>query len=319
MEIQKGSIFRRYFSEEPFEDRFLKDSRHSVDVLIPIIHTNECWKSNLLSIFREIPVNRLLIGDGGCKDDSLTIVKEFPRVVICDHRNFKSLGFSIRKLVEEVKTDWFIYLHSDVFLPDGWFDSMYIHQKKYDWFECEQNITVMVEYLREFKKSTRGFGFGGSHMGRRAAFEKALPHIEDDYLYRNEDIIIRTLVQNQGFKWGIVEDVFHYHQEMFKASSSGRRLKSVNYQLEMNPKEEIRMNSMQAKGFIKYLNPFPVIIDEMQICIGRLLELNELDWNDFIKWVEETNPNWLPYLKKRVFLLKKFKSFIRRLGRWVFS
>ena len=66
---EEASIFSRYFGAEPFADRFATDSARALDVIIPIVHTNELWRSNLTSIYREIPVNRLLIGDGGCIDE----------------------------------------------------------------------------------------------------------------------------------------------------------------------------------------------------------------------------------------------------------
>ena len=57
------------------KDRFEDKSLVPVDVIIPIIHTTTLWKANLQSIYREIPVNRLIISDGGCIDNSLEIAK----------------------------------------------------------------------------------------------------------------------------------------------------------------------------------------------------------------------------------------------------
>src|SRR5690349_4286459 len=89
------SIFARYYTDEPFVDRRATDAAGAVDVIIPVIHTNEMRRANLRSIYREIPVNRLLLGDGGCIDDSLEVACEFPRVQVLDHRSFKSLGYSL--------------------------------------------------------------------------------------------------------------------------------------------------------------------------------------------------------------------------------
>src|SRR5262245_27577412 len=116
--------FRKYFDNPPFVDRLNADPGLAVDVIIPVLHTNELWQANLLSVYREIPVSRLLLGDGGCVDDTIEVARKFPRVEVFDHRAFKSLGFSIRRLIEEVQSEWFIYLHSDVYLPEGWFDNM---------------------------------------------------------------------------------------------------------------------------------------------------------------------------------------------------
>jgi hypothetical protein len=130
------SIFQRYYRPEPFADRFARDPSGAIDVIIPVIHTNELWAKNLTSIYRDVPVNRMLISDGGCKDDSIAVVAKFPRVTVYDHRAYKTLGYCLRKLIESVETEWFIYLHSDVYLPEGWFDAMRRHQPEYDWFGC---------------------------------------------------------------------------------------------------------------------------------------------------------------------------------------
>ena len=71
----------------------------------------------------------------GCIDDTIAIAREFPRAHVFDHHKFTSLGFSLRRLIEEVETPWFVYLHSDVRLPEGWFDAMSAAQEKFDWFE----------------------------------------------------------------------------------------------------------------------------------------------------------------------------------------
>src|SRR5436190_88090 len=113
--VAPDSIFREYYREHNFVDRFETDRSAAVDVIIPVIHTNELWKANLFSLYREIPIHKLFIGDGGCIDNSIDVVKKFPRVEILDHRAYKTLGYSLRKLIEAVEADWFIYVHSDVY------------------------------------------------------------------------------------------------------------------------------------------------------------------------------------------------------------
>src|SRR5437016_2060726 len=107
--LEPFSIVRWLSQQEVFSDRFASGREGAVDVLIPVMHTNEMWGRNLISIYREIPVNRLLLGDGGCIDQTIEIAKKFPRLVVDDHRGFTSLGYSIRKLIERVETEWFVY------------------------------------------------------------------------------------------------------------------------------------------------------------------------------------------------------------------
>ncbi len=291
----KKSIFGGYYIHPPLVDRYANDAKDAVDVIIPVIHTNELWRVNLLSYYREIPIRRLLIGDGGCVDDSLQVVKEFPRVEILDHSNYKSLGYSIRKLIETVDTEFFVYLHSDVFLPEGWFDAMQKYQNTYDWFECRQRITALVEYDLNDNTSR---ALSGSQMGRRQAFEQVLSKIDDDFLYRNEDIILAGLIKEDGKKYGRVNDVFHYHQVMYKESAWTRWVKSVNFELEISREEEVRAAMMQVKGLVKYLAPEIRHVPGIVANVDRLQELGEMDWKEFMQWVKQINPDWLPLISK---------------------
>ena len=84
------SIFTKYYSRSSFLDRFGADPDAAVDVIIPLLTVNEYFHTNLSSVYAEIPVNRLLIGDGGCNDETLQILSEFPRVELIDQKNNKT-------------------------------------------------------------------------------------------------------------------------------------------------------------------------------------------------------------------------------------
>jgi hypothetical protein len=311
---QSDSIFRRYYADEAFVDRFVVEPESSVDVIIPVIHTNELWETNLRSIYREIPVNRLLIGDGGCVDDSIEVVSKFPRVKVFDQREYKTLGYSLRKLIEAVETEWFVYLHSDVYLPEGWFSAMRQHQPEYDWFGCPMRHTVMVEYSLAYQDRP----YFGSQMGRKGAFQQ-VARIDDDYVYRQEEFVLSDLVERAGFKHGKVEDTFHYHQTMHKPSPWSRKVRSVEINTDLSPEEEVRTHTMQAKGIIKYLEPNNSWVTySVAASVNRLFELGELNssnWPEFKQWVVETNPNWVPYLPKSRPMRKRVRAFLSRLLR----
>jgi hypothetical protein len=289
------SNFHQFFTPEALADRLLTEPEEGVDVLIPVRHTNVLWKSNLLSIYRDIPVNRLLIGDGGCIDDSLDVARELPRVIIFDHSAFVSLGYSIRKLIEAVETEWFIYLHSDVYLPTGWYNRMVEHRHEYDWIESSQHFSVLVDYPLDYSNVDRPYS--GGQMGRKQTFKDILPLIDDDYLYRNEDIILAKLVDRFGFNYGRVDDVFHYHQIMEKRSASSRRMKSVSVNVETSRQEKVRTHVMQARGLIKYLEPDQRMVRDVRKNVEILLELGALDWGEFRQWVLEANPVWWKHLR----------------------
>ena len=83
-------IFARYYAKEEFVDRYASRPEGAVDVIIPVLASNELWEKNLISIYREIPVNRLLLGDGGCADDTIAIARKFPRLQVLDHTSYKT-------------------------------------------------------------------------------------------------------------------------------------------------------------------------------------------------------------------------------------
>jgi len=288
------SIFEEYYSPQTFVDRFATDAARAVDVIIPVIHTNELWRANLVSIYREIPVRTLIVGDGGSIDGSLKVLEDFPRVRVLDHRAYKSLGFSLRAMIEAVEADWFVYLHSDVYLPAGWFDAMAARQADYDWFGSAMQHTIMVEYPNDFGERP----WAGSQMGRTAKFRPAISVIDDDYVYRQEDFVLSDIVARAGGREGRVADTFHYHQTIRKPSPTARKIKSVKLDLEMSRDEEIRTWDTQARGIVKYLHPgSPWLEHELAVSVHRLVRLGAVTEADFDRWTAATNPAWLPYLR----------------------
>lgn len=310
---ESRSIFSRYFADEPFADRYTREPGGAVDVIIPVLHTNELWAKNLTSIYREIPVNRLLLGNAGCVDDTLTVARKFPRVQVFDHTAYKSLGYSIKELIKSVETDWFIYLHSDVYLPDGWFDTMRAHQDQYDWFGCPMRITALVEY----PVVNHNRPYAGSQMGRKAAFLPGLDRIDDDYVYRQEDFVLARIVEDGNFRHGRIEDTFHYHQMMPRSYGSGsraRKLQSVQIKEEIAPEEQFITLDTQARGTVKYLRPDPYQVEAVRENLWRLQKLGKLDLNEFRNWVARVNPEWLPHIP-RYLRAQRFLAFARFLFR----
>lgn len=310
-----GSIFHKYYHINKLVDRKILNNEDGIDVIMPILNTNELFEANLYSFYKEIPINRLLLGDGGSTDDSIEIAKKFPRVIIFDQKHLKTLGYRIRCLIDKVKTNWFIYLHSDVFLPEGWYDEMRKHQNEYDWYECFRKITILVEYNAHNQNIAKR-PYSGSQMGKTEAFKNI--KVDDDYLYRNEDIIFSELIESEGFKYGRIPDTFHYHQLIDKRGEKEPKFSKIIIEKERNPEWEKRTLNMQARGIIKYLQPKKqYLIDSINKLIPILEDLGGLDWLEFKKWVKETNPVWLKYIRKKGSLKQRIIQFaIKTYKRW---
>lgn len=292
--MKGDSIFRRYYKEEKFIDRKNFSDEEPIDVIIPLLNTNELFEKNLNSIYSEIPVNRLIIGDGGSTDDSLEILKKFPRVEIIDQTKNETLGYCIAELISLVETDWFIYLHSDVYLPENWYAEMKKNKDKYDWFESDSRITTLIKYDAGIKHTKRAYS--GGQMGKKEIFKEIIPKIDDDYLYRNEDIIFNELIKQEGFKYGRVLETYYYHQVMNKKGENEPEFERVDIRRFRDKKWEIDTFLKQVKGIIKYSRPKPYLISEINIPLKILMRYDALNIEEFIKWVKKTNIIWLKYL-----------------------
>jgi len=307
----KRTIFEEYYNQPTFQDRFLKEKELGVDVIIPVLNTNVLWKTNLYSFYREIPINNLLIGDGGCTDDTLEILNEFPRVKIINQLGYKSQGYSIKELMLNVETEYFIYLHADVYLPSGWFDSMYNYREKYDWFECFRKMTIQFEYPNYVAHSQER-AYSGSQFGRSDRMKKIINDvIDDDYLQRNEDIIFMELIRENGGTYGKIPDTFHYHQVTNKKGELEPHFESVNIVRKTDPVWEKKIFIMQYKGIIKYLQPKQYLINNVFLSILKLKNQQEFDWKEFKSWVKKTNPVWMKHINRRKFYGYQFKRTLK--------
>jgi len=304
-------IERRIFfstTKVEFIDRKILTNEEPVDVIIPIISSNLFFEQNLYSFYREIPINRLIIGDGGVIDDSKEILKKFPRVKIIDQKNLYSLGYRITELISIVETEWFIYLHADVYLPENWFDTMKKYQNTYDWYECDKQYVVFIEYKPSGLKSIER-ALSGSQMGRKKAFENIIPKIDDDYLYRNEDIILKELIFEEGFKYGRVFDTFHHHQITNQKVESDQ-IKNVI--VHKTQEKDFRTVNMQVRAIIKYCKPRKEFIRGVNLNLKFMFKRGYLNIKEFLKWVENTNKIWLKHLRIKDPLYIKILKIIKK-------
>jgi hypothetical protein len=308
------SIFKEYYKQEKFIDRYVDNSEDAVDVIIPVFHTNELWEKNLYSIFREIPIKRLLVSDGGVIDKSLEILANFPRVEVVNHKNFNTLGKCIAELIKLVETDWFIYLHSDVYLPNNWFDKMKINKNNFDWFGCPMNITVMINY--DLIAPDRPYA--GSQFGRKKAFMGLLDRIDDDFVYRQEDFVFEKIVKDNGYKTGKVDDIFHYHQVMVRNSNGFdfKKISRVDVITESSESEDKRILESYLKGIVKYLEPEESwAINAFEASCLETFKKEHESYYSLKKWIIKTNPNWIDLYSKLFFkyFFLKVKRYLKKI------
>src|SRR3972149_8788416 len=106
--------------EETVENQ-LKGIR--IDVVVLTKNSERLLRECLKSVYRNVPVKRLLIVDGYSTDGTIQIVNEFKEkhgnVVLIQDRGTR--GNARQLALDKVETEWFMFVDSDVILCDGWF------------------------------------------------------------------------------------------------------------------------------------------------------------------------------------------------------
>ena len=95
----------------------------NVDVVI-LTKNSERWLSESLeSVYENVPVNRLIVIDGNSTDRTLEVLSEFNKtygnIEIITQKG--SRGEARTRGIREVKTEWFMFVDSDVVLCKEWF------------------------------------------------------------------------------------------------------------------------------------------------------------------------------------------------------
>jgi len=94
-----------------------------VDVVIITKNSEHMLNECLKSVYKNVPVNRLIIVDGYSTDKTLEIVREFQKkhgnILVLQDRGTRATAR--QKGIGQVKTEWFMFVDSDAVLCKDWF------------------------------------------------------------------------------------------------------------------------------------------------------------------------------------------------------
>ena len=283
------------------------------DIVMPIKNTNGLFKYNLTSIYRHIPVNRLLVGDAGCDDNSLEVLEDFPRVNVYDHKHFKTSGVCIADLISKVQTEHFFYLHADIFIPDSeTVETLVKRMDQADWLEGFRKHLTILEHSPE-RYYTDKRSYSGMQFGKSSLLQNAVQNIKDGELQRNEDIVIAELVEKQNGSFLKVKESVHVHQVMNKDESHEPPIKSVQYIREENKEWSAENWRIHIRGIVLHTEPKPHLVLEVLRAMVELSNLQSLrGFSVEIKELALLRPAWSKYLQKgsaaRIYFLLPFRN-----------
>jgi len=297
-----------------FIDRHIQEPNlEPIDVIMQTLDAESFLERSMLSIYKEIPVRQLFVNDGGSSDKTLDIIKKFPRTKIYARPDIQTFGKGLEFLLSLVETEWFAIMDSDIDLQEGWYDEMCKYKSKGD--VLENNKTILSyhfsrEHEAKLKENTRPYDW--THIVRKAAVKNF--QCDDDYMWRDTDIMFRTVVEKSGFKWKKIPTTEHIHNQTDGFLYSSDNQKNF-YQTQFNLPERIvtdkekerEMQIKQIKGAIKYIDP------ESNCVLPFISQYEELLNMIDRKWIEENGPSWLKYYDKyKSNKLRKMKKFLRR-------
>ncbi|MEM1564304.1 MAG: glycosyltransferase family A protein [Candidatus Bathyarchaeia archaeon] len=189
----------------------------NVDVVVLTKNSERVLEKCLNSIYENIPVNRLIIVDGYSTDSTLKIVEKFREkygnvVLLMDNG---TRGSARMKGIEEAKTEWLVFVDSDVVLCDKWFEkakNLVADNVGGVWgieiWEGIKNPAVLKLFL---KITWKIFDLrGGTHdlLVRREA-------LKDIEIPRNlhvfEDAFIKEWVEKKGYRLVATYDPYCVH------------------------------------------------------------------------------------------------------------
>jgi len=127
----KADLSREVEAEPNLEKKDKKVG--AIDVVVCTLQSIDKLKDCLDSILREIPVNKLIVVDGGSTDGTLDILKQYQVELYV--RPDLNLGQSREFAFSKVTTEWFAVIDSDVVLRKGWFQRMIADIDKGDLIE----------------------------------------------------------------------------------------------------------------------------------------------------------------------------------------
>ena len=95
-----------------------------IDVIVLTKNSEAYLERCLKAIYENIPVNNLIIVDGYSTDLTMNIVMEFKKKYdnILILKDFGTRATSRQKGIEKVKTDWFMFVDSDIVLCKKWYN-----------------------------------------------------------------------------------------------------------------------------------------------------------------------------------------------------
>ena len=183
-----------------------------VDVAICVKNDAGTLRYVLKRVVRYVPLNRLIVIDGGSDDKSVEIAREFGAEIYLDEG--RGLGYARSMALRLVETPIFAFIDGDTFIPKNWFDLIkYFKDPKvavasgFTFFGPENPVLrALSEYqLQRYKFMSASL----SNALLRLKHVKEAGGIRED-LPSGEDGALQRKLLAKGFMWIVDRRIISY-------------------------------------------------------------------------------------------------------------
>ncbi|MHA2055614.1 MAG: glycosyltransferase family 2 protein [Candidatus Hodarchaeales archaeon] len=190
-----------------------------VDVVILTKNSEYILEKCLSSVYKNIPIHNLIVVDGYSKDNTINIIHDFNKkygnIKIVSSNGTRGTAREIG--VNNVETEWFMFVDSDIILCADWFKkaSKYVDNDvgavwgiNIDLIENFNNQTFYKLFMNVSKAAFKIRGGMHDTLIRYDAVKdiKIPPH-----LHTYEDAYIVKWIKEQGYKVLIGDDLYCFH------------------------------------------------------------------------------------------------------------
>jgi glycosyltransferase involved in cell wall biosynthesis len=191
----------------------------SIDVVMLTKNSERLLTECLRSIYKNIPVKRLIVVDGSSTDNTLKIIDQFDKkygnvkVII----EYGSRAKARERGIREVKTEWFMFVDSDVILCKDWFNKARKYLEKNVGAVWGLNLDVIPKTKSRFLFKLLGLvalkcfkARGGTHdILIRTSLVKDIKIPSRFHVF--EDSYIIDWIRKKGYNVIVGEDIYCLH------------------------------------------------------------------------------------------------------------
>jgi len=192
-----------------------------IDVIMLTKDSERILEKSLSSVYENVPIGNLIVVDGNSTDSTLGILHEFHErygnIIVLQDKGTRASAR--QKALGYVKSEWFMFVDSDVVLCDGWFvkaKGLMSDDVGAIWGVEIWSVLQGTKFLNLFERVTLKIFArrGGTHdllVRTKAVDDIAIPYD----LHTYEDSYIRSWIIKKGYKVIAVYDPYclHYRPE----------------------------------------------------------------------------------------------------------